>query len=335
MFIFWTFRYNNKQPFNKELSAFFMHTARYFCLLFLIFSNNSISQSKNQLTEILWLQSNTPPFHLNSESAQTGLCDNLTEQLISSIKDVKHTRLVVPQKRINKYIREGKNVCFPCVIHKKNANQVYTYSRPTSIYPEFSIITTNQKARTLTKTHGNPINLISLLSDENFTYGQAAARRFSPHINIIIENALSHHNVSLSLSSDNESGVVIDRLRHGFLDYSLDYPFMASYFNQQQHPIKIVSIPIAQNTNSLVKGAIGCATNAPNDFANQAIKKINAALESTILESAEHQLSQRYWLSEHIDNFDKQYYQYIINVDSQTNDAPISTADQSQNKEQL
>ena len=42
---------------------------------------------------------------------------------------------------------------------------------------------------------------------------------------------------------------------------------MASYFNQQQHPIKIVSIPIAQNTRSLIKGAVGCATNAPNDFA--------------------------------------------------------------------
>lgn len=310
----------------------FMDTARYFCLLFLIFSSNSISQSKNQLTEILWLQSNTPPFHLNSENTQMGLCDNLTKQLISSIKDVKHTRLFVPQKRINKYIKEGKNVCFPCVIHKKSTNEVYTYSRPTSIYPEFSIITTNQKAETLTKAHGNPINLISLLSDERFTYGQAAARRFSPHINMIIENSLSHHNVSLSLSSDNESGVVIDRLRHGFLDYSLDYPFMASYFNQQQHPIKIVSIPIAQNTRSLIKGAVGCATNAPNDFANQAVKKINAALESTILESAAHQLSQRHWLSEHIDNFDKQYYQHIINFDSQTNDAPINTADQ--NKEQ-
>lgn len=65
-----------------------MDTARYFCLLFLIFSSNSISQSKNQLTEILWLQSNTPPFHLDSENTQMGLCDNLTKQLISSIKDV-------------------------------------------------------------------------------------------------------------------------------------------------------------------------------------------------------------------------------------------------------
>ena len=306
---------------------------RFLCLgLLVIFSVYSHALTAKPIEEILWLQSKTPPFHLDADASQSGLCDNLTEQLIATIKDVKHTRLFVPQKRINKYIKEGKKVCFPCVIHKNSANETYTYSNPTSIYPAFSIITTAKKASTLTKKHGNPIDLVNLLNDESFTYGQAEARQFSSHINTIIENSLTHHNVSLSWSSDDESGVVIDRLRHGFLDYSLDYPFMASYFNQQQHPIKIVSIPIAQNTSSLVKGAIGCATNAPNNFADQAITKINAALKNTILKSAAHQQSQQYWLSEHIDNFDKHYYQNVINFDSQTNDAPVSTADQ--NKEQ-
>lgn len=280
----------------------------------------------------MWLQSNTPPFHLNTDAYIKGLCDNLTEQLINKIKGVKHTHLVLPQKRINKYVNEGKNVCFPCVIYKSNTNKAYTYSLPTAVYPEFSIITTTEKAPLLIKKHGNPINLISLFADESYTYGQAQARKFTPHINSIIENSLTHSNVSLTWSSDNESGVVIDRLRNNSIDYSLDYPFMATYFNQQTQLNDIVSIPIAMATKTLIQGAIGCSTSAPNNFAKKAISKINLALKSSILSSSAYQKSQRFWLNEHIENFDAVYHHYVLNFDSQTNDAPISTADQ--NKEQ-
>ena len=306
----------------------------YLCLtLLLLFSNYCISKPEKPIFEITWLQSNTPPFHLQPDELQPGLCDNLTKQLISAIEDVKHTHLVMPQKRINKYIQEGRNVCFPCVIHKKSANKVYIYSNPTAIYPAFSIIATKSKADIISKKHGNPIDLISLFTDESFTYGQAGARLFSADLNTIIENSLTHQNVSLSWNSDNESGAVINRLRHGFLDYSLDYPFMASYFNKQINLKEIISIPIAKSKNSLIQGAVGCATNAPNNFASQAITKINAVLKSSILSSSTYQQSQRYWLDEHIENFDMLYYQYVLNFDSQTSDAPISTADH--NKEQL
>lgn len=299
----------------------------YFSFL-LLFSGNAFSQSEKPISEIIWLQSSTPPFHLPAESERPGLCDNLTEQLISSIKGVKHTRLFMPQTRINKYINEGRNVCFPCVIYKKSNNKTYTYSKPTAIYPPFSIITTSNKVDMLTKMHGNPINLISLLSDKNFTYGQAKARQFSPQINTIIENTLNHSNVSLSWSSNNESGAVIDRLKHGYLDYSLDYPFIASYFNRQTLSEEIVSIPIANSNNILIQGAVGCATNAKNNFADQAIKKINSALKSTILQSKTYRQNQHYWLNEHITNFDQLYYNYVLNFDSLPTDAPIRIVDQ-------
>ena len=111
-----------------------------FCLL-IVFNAHAVEQKVQPLEEIIWLQSYTPPFHIaKSESApQGGICDNLTEQLIRTITDVKHTRLIVPQQRINKYLNEGKNVCFPCVIYKKIITNNLTTQIQQRYIPHFQL----------------------------------------------------------------------------------------------------------------------------------------------------------------------------------------------------
>ena len=297
-----------------------------FCLL-IVFNAHAVEQKVQPLEEIIWLQSYTPPFHIaKSESApQGGICDNLTEQLIRTITDVKHTRLIVPQQRINKYLNEGKNVCFPCVIYKKNNNQQLNYSNPTTVYPPFSIITTKELKPQLEEKHGSPIHLINLLTDPQYVYGQAAARKFTTKINTIIENTKRDKESSLSWSSENESQAVIARLSHGFLDYSIDYPFMADYFKKQGEYTNIESVPIAENDIQFIRGAIGCAAKAPNNFAEQALKKINRALKNNVLQSPEYQQSQHNWLKTTFTDFDKHYQQQVINFYLLATDAQANT----------
>lgn len=297
-----------------------------FCLL-IVFNAHAVEQKVQPLEEIIWLQSYTPPFHIaKSESApQGGICDNLTEQLIRTITDVKHTRLIVPQQRINKYLNEGKNVCFPCVIYKKNNNQQLNYSNPTTVYPPFSIITTKELKPQLEEKHGSPIHLINLLTDPQYVYGQAAARKFTTKINTIIENTKRDKESSLSWNSENESQAVIARLSHGFLDYSIDYPFMADYFNKQGEYTNIESVPIAENDIQFIRGAIGCAAKAPNNFAEQALKKINRALKNNVLQSPEYQQSQHNWLKTTFTDFDKHYQQQVINFYLLATDAQANT----------
>ncbi|MET6759482.1 MULTISPECIES: ABC transporter substrate-binding protein [unclassified Pseudoalteromonas] len=297
-----------------------------FCLL-IVFNAHAVEQKVQPLEEIIWLQSYTPPFHIaKSESApQGGICDNLTEQLIRTITDVKHTRLIVPQQRINKYLNEGKNVCFPCVIYKKNNNQQLNYSNPTTVYPPFSIITTKELKPQLEEKHGSPIHLINLLTDPQYVYGQAAARKFTTKINTIIENTKRDKESSLSWSSENESQAVIARLSHGFLDYSIDYPFMADYFNKQGEYTYIESVPIAENDIQFIRGAIGCAAKAPNNFAEQALKKINRALKNNVLQSPEYQQSQHNWLKTTFTDFDKHYQQQVVNFYLLATDAQANT----------
>jgi uncharacterized protein (TIGR02285 family) len=297
-------------------------------LLLTSFTALGTAKKVEPIKEIIWLQSYTPPFHItkSDKAPQGGLCDNLTEQLINTITDVKHTRLVVPQQRINKYLNEGKNVCFPCVIYKKNNNHILKLSNPTTVYPPFSVLTTKELAPKLTKKYGSPINLINLLTDQHYIYGQAAARKFSNKINTIISNTKSNNSSSLSWSSENESQAVIARLSHGFIDYSIDYPFMADYFNKQERFNNIVSLPLAGNETDFIRGAVGCAVKAKNNFASQAIKKINDALKATILQSPEYIKSQHIFLNSNFADFNKHYQQQVINFEQPSIAVPTNTA---------
>ena len=296
-------------------------------LLFSSFTTLGNTKQAEPIKEIIWLQSYTPPFHItkSDKAPQGGLCDNLTEQLINTITDVKHTRLVVPQQRINKYLNEGKNVCFPCVIYKKQNNHILKLSNPTTVYPPFSVLTTTELAPKLTKKHGLPINLINLLADQNYIYGQAAARKFSNRINTIISNTKLNNSSSFSWSSENESQAVIARLSRGFLDYSIDYPFMADYFNKQGRFNNITSIPLAEKETGFIRGAIGCAVKAKNNFASQAIKKINNVLKATILQSPEYIKSQHTFLNSSFADFNKHYQQQVINFKLPATDAQSNT----------
>ncbi|HDY93115.1 MAG TPA: ABC transporter substrate-binding protein, partial [Pseudoalteromonas sp.] len=207
----------------------------------------------------------------------------------------------------------------------KYNNQLLNYSNPTTVYPPFSIITTKELKPQLEKKHGSPIHLINLLTDPQYVYGQAAARKFTTKINTIIENTKRDKESSLSWSSENESQAVIARLSHGFLDYSIDYPFMADYFNKQGEFTNIESVPIEENDVQFIRGAIGCAANAPNNFAEQALKKINRSLKNNVLQSPEYQQSQHTWLKTTFTDFDKHYQQQVINFYLLSTDAQVNT----------
>ncbi len=285
-------------------------------IFFLCFiSSSSLATEKTGLSEILWLQSATPPFHLE-KSEQTpvgGLCDNLVEQLIKNLPGIKHSRAIIPQKRIGKYLDEGKMACFPCMIHKKQTNSRATFSIPTTIYPAFNVITSKSNARRITQLHGLPVNLVSLLTDMRFIYGKSEARKFTNTLNQIALNTKSSKRASYSTSSDNESNVVIDRINREYIDYTIDYPFVAQYFKRFSKNTNLTALPIEGQQGQLVHGAIGCSTNAANNFATQAISQINHVLKNMILDSTEYQQSQHYWLHTTINDFTEQYQQQIIN----------------------
>jgi uncharacterized protein (TIGR02285 family) len=283
-------------------------------VLLLLLTSGAFANATDTIKEITWLQSATPPFHLDTSELNPhgGLCDNLVEQLIANLPTFKHSRVVMPQKRIGKNLDEGKNVCFPCMIHRTADTARATYSKPTAVYPPFRILTTAKNATKINKKHGRPVKLVNLLIDPEFVFGQSAARKYTPKLNEIAKNTQIYNSASLSWGSENESKTVISRINHGFIDYTIDYPFMAEYFNRESENNHIVSLTFEANQAPLVLGAIGCSSSAPNEFGNKTIEHINKVLTEKILPSKAYQQSQRFWLESSFRNFNDIYQQNIL-----------------------
>ncbi|MFY8328690.1 ABC transporter substrate-binding protein [Pseudoalteromonas sp. ZZD1] len=285
---------------------------------------SSTSLSKD-IDEITWLYSDTAPFHLSKheQSPDGGLCDYLTKQLIKELPQIKHSRMQLPNQRITKYLTEGRAACHPCMIHRDKSTLRAMYSVPTTVYPPFSIITTKNNAKTISQQHGSPVRLINLLTDNSFVFGQTAARQFTNEINVIAKNTGAKEKGSLSWGSDNESYAVISRLNHGYIDYSIDYPFVADYYNRftQQDNMKVLSID--NQEEKIVLGAIGCSATAPNNFAEKALKLINERLKNSILPSEKYQATQRQWLEGTFEDFDIHYQQQILQPILRPNSAQL------------
>ncbi len=289
----------------------------------------SFACSSNNIDEITWLYSDTAPFHLakHEQSPNGGLCDYLTEQLIKELPQIKHSRLQLPNQRITKYLTEGHAACHPCMIYRKTSTVRAIYSIPTTVYPPFSIITTKNNAKTISRQHGSPVRLINLLIDNSFIFGQTAARQFTNEINTIAKNTGAKEKGSLSWGSENESYAVISRLNHGYIDYSIDYPFVADYYNRFTKQDNVIALPIEAPKNTFVLGAVGCSATAPNNFAEKALKIINEKLKQSILPSEKYQESQRKWLKNTFTDFDEYYQQLILQPIAQPSSV-VQEADQ-------
>lgn len=286
-----------------------------------VFASNVAASST--ITQITWLQSDNPPFHIakSIKAPNGGLCDYLTEELIKQLPNIKHTRTIVPQARIGKYLDDGHTACYPCMIYREKNTTRAAYSIPTTVYPAFSVIAAPQKAQQITQRHGDPVQLVKLLTDKKFIFGKSAARKFSPEINQIAHNTKVYENASLSWSSENESNAVIARLNHGYIDYTIDYPFMADYYNRFSAQDNVTTLAISDNENNMVLGAIGCSASSANDFAKKLLPQINTILQQKILPSKEYQSSQRQWLEHTFSDFNTRYQQYVLQFKPQANAA--------------
>ncbi|WP_278404418.1 ABC transporter substrate-binding protein [Pseudoalteromonas ruthenica] len=281
------------------------------------------STKAQTVEKIIWLQSKTPPFHLprTTEYPFAGLCDELLNQLITKMPGIEHEKLLLPQKRIHRYMNEGEKVCFPCMIHRNKDTHTAKLSIPTAVYPPFTLITTVDKRDQLTQAHGKPINLASLFADDSFTYGQVAARRFSGELQTLLQQTAHSRPAVLSYRADGESGAIAEMLQHDIIDYTLDYPYMARYFAKKYGNIRALETNLTQD---LVRGAVGCSASAADSFAEQAISAINKALKQDVLENTNYVLSQRFWLAPYFTDFDAVYKTHVLKA---TDEQPPSTQD--------
>ena len=271
-----------------------------------------ITHASDQLS-ITWLENDGKPFFVEKSSTTShgGLCNEITDMLIEALPDINHSKVMLPQKRGSKYLDDGHMACYACMIHRDKKTNRATYSIPTTVYPPFSVLSTEEKTLKIKQKHGNPVSLISLFTDANFIYGQNDARKFGSQLDKIAKNTKLYESAALSGNGSSPNFALLSQLGHGYIDYTIDYPFVADYYNQQ-HQKNIQKLTIVNPAQNVVFGAIGCSTSAPNNYAENVLAEINEALKNKVLPSERYQQSQRVWLKQSFPEFSSYYQRYIL-----------------------
>ncbi len=274
-----------------------------------------------QEIEIYWLQSDAPPFHFPAadHGGQNGLCDKLVDELIRLTPQFQHIKQTLPQARIGRYFREGKNACFPCMIFQPQRQSLALQSEITAVYPPLAVITDRQRSKEIIARHGEPVNLRSLLNDDRLVYGQSVARKFSKEIQALREAGKPKGKSALNYRANDQAEVLGELIASGRIDYGIDYPFVKDYFNTKHNDNLLQSIAIEGYQEKLVHGAIGCAALAENQFAEKVLSTINPLLREKILPSATYREHQAKWLGRYFEDFPATYRREVL---KQRNEVP-------------
>ncbi|KKO46736.1 hypothetical protein WG68_04720 [Arsukibacterium ikkense] len=218
---------------------------------------------------INWAINDAPPFHvLHGEYQRQGVCDVLIKVVHRYLPELRPRYLEMPQTRISQAMDNKEPVCFPCMIYQPEAAKRAIYSQPTHLYYPHQIITNNTTAKTLRALYGEPISLDKLLDDPRFRLGYPAGRRYG-----VLQPLLNEHDPYLARSGPDGAVAILNMISSGRLDYTIDYPMVANYF-QQLYNRNMETLIIAENQQP-VAGAIGCANNA---WGKQQIAAINQVM---------------------------------------------------------
>ncbi len=261
--------------------------------------------------KIDWLLPNSPPFYIADNPDEIGLCEALVKKLNVALPQVEQNLFIMPQTRINKMMRDGEKVCFPCMIYRKQNNALATFSNPTIIYPPFSIVAKTDTANKIKEKYGSILDITLLTNDQNWILGREGARRYGEVLQPILESSQAYQNSAMTYTSKESTTALIKMLQKERVDYIIEYPVNINYQKSIGYN-NLKTLEIKQLKNNFIYGAVGCSSTAKDDFAIKAVSAINQALNNSVLTDDEYIKQIKRWMSGAVFNYEEQYKQHIV-----------------------
>lgn len=225
-------------------------------------------------SQINWAVNTAPPFHIvDGDYKQQGLCDVLIDTVHRYLPELKKIREILPQPRIGRALERSENLCFACMIAKPQGEQGAYYSLPTHVYTPHQIITNDKTANLIKQRYPQPVPLADLLADEQLQFGYPAGRRYGV-LQPLIEGQDNRPGNRLVRSGDNGPLAILQMIASERLDYTVDYSMISRYY-QLTNGASLTLLPIAENHQQAVVGAIGCSNSA---WGKSVIEQINAVM---------------------------------------------------------
>ena len=246
----------------------------------------------NPQVDIRWIKNPSPPFHiLDGHHAGYGICDVLVDKINARLSPLDTTIDVYPQSRINRLIEGTENLCFPCMIKRKDTER-FVYSKTTTVYPPLGIILRKKLLAELYPTPPETLSLAELLNNDSLIFGFAGARRFPDELQSAIDAHKDDDNV-LALPGVLGPLRLLQQIDFERIHYTLDYPGVLRYFASKENNQSLTYMLTKEYGEQPVYGAIGCTNNA---WGKRAVKAIDSVLDEVIADP-EYRENQTFWLN--------------------------------------
>lgn len=268
------------------------------------------SQANVAPSKIQWLINDAPPFFIFSgEHKNQGICDITLGYIKKALPEIEHEELILPHTRLGKVLDDGAMACFPCMIKRGTGTKRAIYSSPTVVYPPHVLVTTSHFFHKNEFHQMDDISLQDLLTNNNFIMAKHGGRKFGIVLDEVLQKYSDKADELILRNESKSTTSILEMLRLGRADFSIEYPAIINYYNvSQTEPLH--TIKIHENRDTPVAGAIGCSTNAPDNFAQRALLEINSALTQIVIDTTyQQQVSQWFSTDETYNNW---YNQLVI-----------------------
>ncbi len=252
-----------------------------------------VSVSANAIEDaIIWAKNPSPPFHIMSGKLQGyGICDVMTDKIDALLPELSTSEVIYPHPRVNKYISEAENLCFPCMIKRPDSG-TFTYSDSTTRYPASGVIINRASLDKLDLMEGVPVSFARLLSIHTLAFGLPGSRKYPDALQAALNEHLGQPHI-IEIAGTEGPMRVLRQIARGRLDYTIDYPAVLKYFSITENDDSLVFIPTIEMGDAFVDGAIGCTN---NPWGQQAIEHINGVLHK-LKADPDYRKNQTFWLN--------------------------------------
>ena len=263
------------------------------CLLYLAFISLLYSRVADAEGDaIVWAKNPSPPFHIMSGKLKGyGICDVMTDKLDALLEDLDTSVEIYPHPRVNKYVGEAENLCFPCMIKREDSG-TYTYSDTTMRYPALGVIIHRSLLARLGLSENTPVSFAKLMSIHTLAFGLPSARKYPDALQSILNNHIGQPHI-LEIAGTEGPLRVLRQIARGRLDYTIDYPSVLKYFSMTEREDSLVFLPVTEMGDTSVEGAIGCTN---NPWGKRAVGHINGVLKR-LKQDREFKENQAFWLN--------------------------------------
>lgn len=236
--------------------------------------------------ELIWAQNNAPPFFITEGPDRgQGFGDPLQRMLEEELPDFHHITRQMPLRRLNQFWKQGANYCFATMIHQQlKPDATYLLSIPNVFYRPHGVIATRDNSRvhgikTRHPEHHPVYSLSYFFQEPHIRFGLMSNRTFGPKIDPLLNAHKDKLEIYDRSDADGLQGL-FDMLKIGRVDYLIDYPFVFRYYDRQEaYRDRFQFIPLQENRDDGVWGAVGCSKNR---WGEERITAINAAIRRLV-----------------------------------------------------